>query len=95
MRRAAGSTPSTIASTRVADVEDLRRMLDALAPRHLADVDQAFDARLELDERAVVGEADDLAAHARARPGSDPCTVAHGSCTSCLWPSETRSVAGS
>ena len=41
-------------------------MLDALAPRHLADVDQAFDARLELDERAVVGQADDLAAHARA-----------------------------
>ena len=51
---------------RVADVEDLRRMLDALAPRHLGDVDEAFDARLELDERAVVGEADDLAAHARA-----------------------------
>ena len=41
-------------------------MLDALAPRHLADVDQPFDARLELDERAVVGEAHDLAAHARA-----------------------------
>ena len=41
-------------------------MLDALAPRHLADVDEPFDARLELDERAVVGEADDLAAHARA-----------------------------
>ena len=41
-------------------------MLDALAPRHLADVDQPLDARLELDERAVVGEAHDLAAHARA-----------------------------
>ena len=41
-------------------------MLDALAPRHLADVDQPFDARLELDERAVVGQADDLPAHARA-----------------------------
>src|SRR5688572_1846440 len=50
----------------VADVEDLRRVLHALAPRHLGDVDQAFDARLELDERAVVGQADDLAAHARA-----------------------------
>src|SRR5262245_13475431 len=50
----------------VADVEDLRRVLDALAPRHLAHVDQPFDARLELDERAVVGEAHDLAAHARA-----------------------------
>jgi hypothetical protein len=41
-------------------------MLDALAPRHLADVDEPFDARFELDERAVIGEADDLAAHARA-----------------------------
>jgi hypothetical protein len=50
----------------VADVQDLRRMLDALAPRHLADVDQPFDARFELHERAVVGQADDLAAHARA-----------------------------
>ena len=29
-------------------------------------MDQALDARLELDERAVVGQADDLAAHARA-----------------------------
>src|SRR5579872_4413744 len=50
----------------VADVEDLRRVLDALAPRHLADVDQAFDARLEFDERAVVGEAHDLAGEPRA-----------------------------
>src|SRR4030095_7843388 len=50
----------------VADVENLRRVLDALAPRHLGDVDQAFDAGLQLDERAVVGEAYHLAAHARA-----------------------------
>ena len=50
----------------VADVEDLRRVLDALAPRHLADVDQPLDAGLELDERAVVGQADDLAGQARA-----------------------------
>ena len=50
----------------VADVEDLRRVLDPLAPRHLADVDEALDARLELDEGAVVGEADRLAADARA-----------------------------
>ncbi len=50
----------------VADVQDLRRVLDALAPRHLGHVDQAFDARLELDERAVVGQAHHLAAHAGA-----------------------------
>src|SRR5207249_1934870 len=45
----------------VANVQDLRRMFDALAPRHLADVDEPLDARLELHERAVVGQADDLA----------------------------------
>ncbi len=41
-------------------------MLDALAPRHLGDVNQSLDARFELDERAVVGQADDLAVDARA-----------------------------
>src|SRR5262249_19669158 len=51
---------------RVADVEDLRRMLHALAPRHLADVDEPLDARLELDEPPVVGQAHDLARQARA-----------------------------
>src|SRR6187200_1632786 len=58
----------------VTDVQDLRRMLDALAPRHLADMDQAFDARLQLDERTVVGQADDLPAHAR----TNRITVLHG-----------------
>jgi hypothetical protein len=38
----------------VADVDDFRRMLDAL-PRHVGDVQQAIDAA-EVDERAVVGE---------------------------------------
>ena len=51
---------------RVADVQELRRVLDALRPRHLGDVDEALDAFLELDERAVVGEGDDLAADAGA-----------------------------
>ena len=41
----------------LADLEELRRVLDLLGPAHLADVDEAFDARLELDERAVVGDA--------------------------------------
>src|SRR5262249_35734721 len=44
----------------------LRRMRDALGPRHLGDVHQAFDAALELDEGTVVGDADDLAAHTRS-----------------------------
>ena len=45
----------------VADREYFRRVLHALAPRHLGDVDEALDAGLELDESAVIGEADDFA----------------------------------
>src|SRR5262249_51947706 len=44
----------------LADLEELARVL-GLLPRHLADVDEAFDARRELDERAVVGDRNDLA----------------------------------
>ena len=36
-------------------------MVDALGPAHLADVDQALDARLQLDEGAVAHDVDDLA----------------------------------
>ena len=46
----------------VADIDQLRRMLHPLGPGHLADVDQAFDALLQLHERAVVGHADDAPA---------------------------------
>ena len=51
----------------LADLEELGRVLDLLGPAHLADVDEAFDARLQLDERAVVGDRHDLAAHLLAR----------------------------
>src|SRR5581483_12508380 len=56
-----------LALERLALLEDLARVLDLLRPRHLGDVDEAFDARLELDERAVVGDRHDLAADALAR----------------------------
>ena len=46
----------------VADLHDLRRMHLALGPAHFADVHQAFDARLQLHERAVIGKAHDLSA---------------------------------
>src|SRR6478735_7370796 len=49
-----------------AHLEQLGRVLDLLGPAHLADVDQAFHARFEFHERAVVGQAHDLAAHALA-----------------------------
>ncbi len=50
----------------VAHGEHLRGVLDALRPRHLGDVDQPLDARLELDEGAVLGERDDAPADAPA-----------------------------
>src|SRR5271165_4138232 len=53
MRRLAASTSSTWTSTSGMDV--------LLGPRHFRDVNKAFDARLELDERAVVGDVGDAA----------------------------------
>src|SRR6185369_394105 len=49
-----------------ADLHELRRVLDLLGPAHLAHVNQAFDAGFQLHERAVVGQAHHLAAHALA-----------------------------
>src|SRR5438552_17743073 len=51
----------------VADVDELGGVADATGPGHLGDVDEALYARLELDERAVVGEAHDLAPRLGAR----------------------------
>src|SRR6185437_12356198 len=45
---------------------DLAGMHVLLGPRHFRDVDQAFDARLELDEGAVIGDVCDAALEARA-----------------------------
>src|SRR5580692_12937646 len=44
---------------------DLAGMHILLGPRHFRDVDQAFDARLQFDERAVVGDVGDAAGKAR------------------------------
>src|SRR4051812_43944459 len=46
--------------------DDLARMDVLLGPRHFGDVDQAFDARLQFDERAVVGDVGDAAFEPRA-----------------------------
>ena len=45
----------------LADLEDVRRLLDALGPGEFGDVDEAFDAAFDLDERTVGDEVDDLA----------------------------------
>src|SRR5437879_8152592 len=44
---------------------DLAGVHVLFGPRHFRDVDQAFDARLQLDERAVVGDVGDAAGKAR------------------------------
>jgi hypothetical protein len=50
----------------VAERHDLRRMHVLVGPVHLRDVHQALDARLDLDERAVIGDVGDLAEEPRA-----------------------------
>src|SRR5262249_40250549 len=51
----------------VAERHDLGRGDVLVGPVHLRDVHQAFDARLDLDEGAVVGDVGDLAEQARTR----------------------------
>src|SRR3954462_3672792 len=46
---------------------DLAGVHILLGPRHFRDVDQAFDARLQFDERAVVGDVGDAAGEARVQ----------------------------
>src|SRR5689334_22968419 len=46
--------------------DDLARVDVLLGPRHFGDVDQALDARLQFDERAVVGDVGDAALELQA-----------------------------
>src|SRR5690606_5593993 len=48
----------------VTDLHDLGRVDVLVGPVHLGDVHQALDARLDLDERTVIGDVGDLAEHA-------------------------------
>src|SRR5690606_22560616 len=48
----------------VTDLHHLGRVDVLVGPVHLGHVHQAFDTRLDLDERAVVGDVGDLAEHA-------------------------------
>src|SRR5271157_4302384 len=50
----------------IAHVDHLRGMLHPLRPGHLANVHQAFNALLQLDEGSVIGHADYAAFHMRA-----------------------------
>src|SRR6185295_13259055 len=46
---------------------DLAGVHVLLGPRHFRDVDQAFDTRLQFDERAIVGDVGDAASEARVQ----------------------------
>src|SRR6201991_3725580 len=50
----------------VTDLHDLGRVDVFVGPVHFGDVHQAFDARLDLDEAAVIGDVGDLAEQAAA-----------------------------
>ena len=50
----------------VALLHDFRRMLDALGPGHIGDVNEAVDAGLDFDERAERGQVANLAVDTRA-----------------------------
>ena len=54
----------------LAGLHDLGRVDVLVGPVHFGDVDQAFDAVLDLHERAVVGDVRDLAEHAGVRRDS-------------------------
>lgn len=48
----------------LADVDDLGGVFDAFGPGHFGDMDKTFDTFFDLDERAVIGEANDFASDA-------------------------------
>src|SRR4030095_6391864 len=49
------------------ELKHLRRVLHALAPRHLGNMHKAFNTRSELDKSAVVGNVNNLAGDTNAR----------------------------
>src|SRR5918995_6828245 len=50
---------------RLPDADDLGWVADIAGPAHLGNVHQAFNTRLDLDERTVAGDRDNLALHPR------------------------------
>ena len=66
MRRFCGVDLEDLHLDLLAGGDDLAGMDVLLGPAHLGDVDQAFDARLQLHERAVVGDVGDRALEAGA-----------------------------
>ncbi len=74
--------------------DDLAGMDVLLGPAHFGDVDQAFDARLQFHEGAVVGDVGDAAREAARRPDTWPRRPPTDRSSSCFMPSEMRWVSG-
>ena len=70
----------------LADGEHVGRARDALGPGEFGDVDEAFDAFFEFDERAVRHEVGDLAFDLACRRGSALRCLSHGLFSVCLRP---------
>ena len=70
----------------VVDLDQLAGMADAAGPGHLADVDQALDALLQLDEGAVAHHVDHLAVDLRADRDTCRRTFSHGLGDFCFRP---------
>src|SRR5687767_2433162 len=51
---------------RIARVNNLARMLDALGPAHFRNVDQTFDSVFEFDKGAIIRHAGDFSINSRA-----------------------------
>ena len=77
IRLSAGFTPSITTSTVSPGLQHIGRLPHLLRPRHLRQVDQSVESRLQFDERAEIGEPRNRALHplagvilvSRRRPG--------------------------
>ena len=72
--------------TCLALLEHLARVADLAGPAHVADVQQAVDALLDLDERAVVGEVADRRPRPCVPGGYFSATWSHGFAWACFMP---------
>jgi len=72
MRRLTESTSRTCTSTSCEVETILPGCMFFLVHEHFRDVDQALDARLHFDERAVVGDVGDAAGEARVQRVTSP-----------------------
>ena len=77
-----------LAGDLLALLHDLAGVADLAGPAHVADVQQAVDALLDLDEGAVVGQVADHAVDHACPAGTCSATLSHGLGWACFMPRE-------